>query len=210
MIAQGIWRDYDHDWKDFKMIPAGLEVSSGQFWMSAGVTLIVAVTCMAFLAWRISPARFREMRTALVITAAVSWGIFSLVLVNVFWEIYYRTIFPAWSRSAWLLLLSSLLYGFFALAFHWLALRLPGHPLVNFCLLAGFEALLEHLWGFYGLKVLEVPLLRQASPLSILAFSFPEYIFYWCVIISLAALVRVAGARYRQSSALQRSKSRWL
>lgn len=176
------------------MIPEGLRVSSGDLWMSAALALAADVIFMALLIWRIKPVFFRELRWALVITAAVIWGIFAVVLVTVFWESYYRYFYPAWLRSGWILLFVALGFGLLALAFHWLALRIPGHPLVNFCLLAGCESVLEHAWGFYGLKILAIPLLSAASPASILAFSFPEYVFYWCIIICLAALLKLAGS----------------
>ena len=171
-----------------------LAISSEQFWTSAALTALIDTVFIFFLIRLVKPARFRELRWTLVGTAAASWSIFSIVLVWAFWDSYYQHFFPGWFRSGGILLYVPLLYGCFALAFHWLALHLPGNPVVIFCLLGGVESILEHVGGIYAFKILDIPALREASPISILAFSFPEYILYWCVVISLAALVH-AGWR---------------
>lgn len=72
----------------------------------------------------------------------------------------------------------------------WAARRLPGNPVVAFCLFGGLEALAEHLVAIYGLDILErVPLLQGSDPLAVLAFSVPEYVAYWGVVLGLAALL---------------------
>jgi hypothetical protein len=158
--------------------------------MSAVVIAIVDVIFILLLIWRIKASHFHQLRWTLVGTAAIFWSIFAIFLVSVFWEPYYRYFYPSWFRSGGILVLVPLLYGVFALAFHWLALRVPGNPIVFFCLLSGTESMLEHLYGIYGLKILQVPLFQEVSPVSILAFAFPEYVFYWCIVISIAALVQ--------------------
>ncbi len=154
---------------------------------------------MALLLWRSTLAFFQELRRTLVVAAAVFWSLFSLVLVLFFWEPYYQYIYPGWFRLGGILVFVPLLYGLFAYAFHWLAFRLPGIPLITFCLLAGIESVIEHVAGIYGLKILQVPILQEASPASILAFAFPEYIFYWCIVIFLAALGKVGWQKWKRS-----------
>ena len=156
--------------------------------MDSVIITLVDVVLVLLLIWRIKPSRFRELKWTLVGTAAVSWSIFGFFLVWVFWGTYYQFFFPGWFRYGGILIFVPVLYGLFALAFYWLALRVPGNPILIFCLLAGLEAVLEHLWGIYGLKILEIPFLKGVSMASILAFSFPEYIFYWCIIIGIAFL----------------------
>ncbi len=142
---------------------------------------------LLLLTWRIKPVRFIELKWPLAAAAALFWGGFAFFLVQVFWESYYRYFYPPWFHSGGILLLVALVFGLLALAFHWLALRLPGNPIVTFCLLCGLESLLEHLWGIWGLRITAVPILQAASPAAMLAFAFPEYILYWCVVILLAA-----------------------
>lgn len=74
----------------------------------------------------------------------------------------------------------AVLYGAIGLALWWLALRLQGNPVLNFCLLGGLEAIPEHLWVIFGLRILErVPMLQGVSPTSVLVFAIPEYVLYW-------------------------------
>jgi hypothetical protein len=154
--------------------------------------VLIDAAFILLLAWRIKPVRFRELRWPLAGTAALSWSIFGLALVWIFWDSYYQYFYPAWFRSGGILVFVPVVFGALALAFHWLAFKIPGHPLVSFCILAGLESVLEHLVGIYGLKVIQVPMLQGASPISVLAFAFPEYIFYWCIVISIAALLQAA------------------
>jgi hypothetical protein len=170
------------------MILENFKVLSEQFWMSALIVALVDVAFVALLIWRIKPSRFRELKWPLAGTAAIFWSIFGVGLVWIFWDSYYQYFFPAWFHSGGILLYVPVVYGVFALISHWLAFRIPGNPIINFCVLVGLESLIEHLGGIYGLKILEVPILREASPVSILAFSFPEYIFYWCIVIGIAML----------------------
>jgi hypothetical protein len=170
------------------MTPENFKVLSEQFWMSALIVALMDVVFVALLIWRIKPACFRQLKWPLAGTAAIFWGIFGIGLMWFFWDSYYQYFFPAWLRSGGILLYVPVLYGVFALAFHWLAFRMPGNPIINFSMWVGLESLLEHVGGIYGLKILEVPMLQGASPVSILAFAFPEYIFYWCIVISIAAL----------------------
>ncbi len=167
-----------------------LKILSDQLWMDSAIITLIDAAYVLLLIWRIKPSRFRQLKWTLVGTAAVSWSIFGIFLVWVFWGTSYQFFFPGWFRFGGILIFVPILYGLFALAFYWLALLVPGNPILFFCLLAGLEAVLEHLWGIYGLKILEIPMLKGASPASILAFSFPEYIFYWCIVISIAVLIQ--------------------
>jgi glucan phosphoethanolaminetransferase (alkaline phosphatase superfamily) len=113
-------------------MPENIKVLSEQFWMSSVVIAIVDVVFVLLLIWRIKPSRFRELKWTLVGTAAMFWSIFGVVLVLIFWDSYYHYFFPSWFRSGGILLYVPILYGAFALAFYWLALRMPGNPIVIF------------------------------------------------------------------------------
>jgi len=180
------------------MLPGYFQLRSEHFWVSSVLIALVDAALVLLLVWRIKPAHFRELKWPLAGIAAILWSIFGVVLGFTFWDSYYQYFFPAWFRYGGFLLLVPVSFALFALVFHWLALRLPGIPVVTFCLLAGLESVLEHLWGIYGLRILEVPMLENASPISVLVFSFPEYIFYWCVILGAAALFQKGWQWFRE------------
>jgi hypothetical protein len=171
-------------------MPENLNILSNQLWTDSIIAFLIDAVFILFLAWRIKRNRFRELKWVLAGTAAVLWSIFGILLVSAFWEMFYQYFYPGWMRSGGILLFVPLVFGLLALAFHWCSLHLPGNPILNFCLLGGLESVLEHVLGIYGLKILEIPMLQGASPASILAFSFPEYIFYWCIVIGIAALIQ--------------------
>ncbi|MGZ6346105.1 MAG: hypothetical protein ACXWNC_00855 [Anaerolineales bacterium] len=158
--------------------------------MDSVIIALVDVAFVLLLTWRIKRSRFRDLKWTLVGTAAIFWSIFGIFLVSVFWDTFYYSFFPGWFHFGGILIFVPILYGLFALVFYWLALHVPGNPIFVFCLLAGLESVLEHLWGIYGIKILEIPILKEASPASILTFSFPEYIFYWCIVISITVLIQ--------------------
>ena len=182
-----------------------LQMSSVQFWSCSLVMVIVDVLFVFLLSRWITPARFADLKWTLVGSAAVFWSAFAIFVVQVFWDSYYRYFFPAWFHSGGVLIYVPILYALFAFMFHWLAFRAPGKPIIIFCLLGGVESLLEHAWGIVGFKILDIPLLQGTSPASILTFSIPEYVFYWCIVISLAVLVQNGWRRWRSSRRMQTS-----
>lgn len=177
-----------------------VKITSEMFWWCALVTALMGVGLVLILARRIQRDRFRQLHWAIVLAAAVFWVSFGLLLFALAWESYYAKFLPGPAgRSLARSLLELLIYPPLGLFLWWLALRLPGNPTVNFCLLGGLQSVPEHLWGIYRLGMLEqVPFLQEASPASVLAFAMPEYVLYWGSVLSLALLLHGGWQRYRQ------------
>jgi hypothetical protein len=172
------------------------KLTSEAFWLGALVAAFIDIGFVLLLALCMKPARFRQLSWALTGTSAVLWGILAIACLRGFWDLYYRYFYPGWMR--WLAPLDALLYGAIALALWWLALRLPGNPVVNFALLGGLESVLEHLLGIYGLGILDkVPILQGVRPTSALVFAFFEYIFYWSVVLGIAGLLECGWRWWR-------------
>ncbi len=179
-----------------------LGLTSEDFWRAALITALMDAVFIAILIRLINGAHFCRLKWPLAGAGAIFWSVFGVALYQGFWETYYRYFASSWLRAGGVLLITVPMGVILALLFYALALRLPGNPIISFCLLGGLESLLEHLWGFYGFKIMEIPLLQGVSPASILAFAFPEYMFYWCIVIGLAALInrgRVAITQRRFS-----------
>lgn len=160
-----------------------VELTSQLFWQDALIITVVDLLIIGLILRRMSRERFRQLRWPLVMTAAVFWAVFAYTLYGIFWNSYYRYFGSNWLHHGGSIVLGTMLGLVMTLTAHWAACRLRGNPLVNFFLFIGLGSILEHLWGFYGLRILEIPMLRSASPISILAFAFSEYIFYWCLVM---------------------------
>jgi hypothetical protein len=97
----------------------------------------------------------------------------------------------------------ALLDGVLALLFWWLALRLPGNPVVNLMLLGGLESFPGHLHAIQ-LGILATPLLKNVNAASALTFGFFEFVFYWSVILAISTILfsirkKLAGHRIPHS-----------
>lgn len=139
----------------------------------------------------VPPDRFRRLGGTLVAASALFWGVFAIALIGIYWSDYYSHFVPAWAW--WLTPTTFLTYSLIGAFLYWLALQLPGNPLLNFILLGGLESVPEHLLGIYGFKILEVvPMLQGFSPQSILVFATFEYVLYWGLVVLLAVVLQRA------------------
>jgi len=164
------------------------QVTSELYWISASVTAIIDVVFVSLLAWYIRSERFHHFRNFLAGSAIIFWACLwtSVMTSSLIWETCYQFIFPLWAR--WIMPPAmALLDGGLALLFWWLALRLPGNPVVNLVLLGGLESFPGHLRAIQ-LGILATPLLKNVSTASALTFGFFEFVFYWSVILTVSAI----------------------
>jgi hypothetical protein len=113
------------------------------------------------------------------------WGILSLLAFRYFWGIYYRYMYPRWLRR--MAPLNIVLYGLLGLTMWLLARQFTTFRMAIFLILGGFEGVLEHLIGIYGLDVLKrVPWLAGLEAFPVLVFSFVEYMVIWSLVVWLA------------------------
>ena len=176
------------------------QATSQLYWIAALIAALMDIAFVALLAWRIKLARFRRLKWPLVIAAGAFWlGLWSWAMWDPFvWETCYQYVFPAWVRPFWPFAFC-LMNGGLALLFWWLARRIPGNPVVYLVLLGGLESFPGHLRAIYSMGILETPLLKGVSAASALVFGFFEFIFYWSVILGLAALLALAWERWQAS-----------
>ena len=131
------------------------------------------------LFWLLPAQTFRAHRRAVVMGTSLFWLGFTTVLVNLAWSYYYRYFYPAWMRWG-VALIVLVLYSVYGFACHWIACRLPGHPMLWFCIFTGLLAANEHLiaWNFAHLPE-KVPMLAGMPLIPIMIFAFFEYQVYW-------------------------------
>jgi hypothetical protein len=162
-------------------------LSSPVSWVGSALAFAIAGVLMLLPLARLWPAsEFRRRRRAVVMAASIFWPAFAVLLTQTLWDVYYGLFYPGWMRWATPIIIFAV-FPPIAFACHYLASRLPGHPLLWFCLLVGVSAALEHGWGFYGAHILErVPYFQSAPAGWMLVFSFFEYQVYWAVALWLA------------------------
>ena len=148
------------------------------------------------LFWLLPAQTFRQSRRAVVMGASLFWLGFTTVLVNLAWSYYYRLFYPQWMKWG-AALIAFALYPLYAFVCQLLACRLPGHPLVWFCLFTGLLAANEHYiaWNFVHLPE-KVPMLEGMQLLPTMLFAFFEYQVYWAIALWLAwTLLRLCYIR---------------
>lgn len=162
--------------------------------------IAAALLVVGLLVWRLKPSGFHSLSWQSVgLAAALFWGALAALMIAYAWSFYYRLFVPPWYRFA--APLGALgLYAALGIFFRWAALRLPGNPVVWFCLLGGLESIPEHAIGIYRFEILALPILQGSSAASIFIFAFFEYMFYWGLVLGLAVGVdRLLRARRRGS-----------
>jgi hypothetical protein len=176
------------------------QLTSEIFWQSALITAVLDAGLIFFIQRLITPDRFFRLSRPLVVSAGVFWGLLGIIIVQSFWDGYYRFFYPGWMHGWGIVLFAPSIGMVLAVLFYWITLRFRSHPVPAFFIAVGVEALLEHLMGVYSLKIMEIPMFQGVNPLSVLVFSIPEYILYWSVILLAAFLVQRGFSRFRQQS----------
>ena len=164
-------------------------------WLGALIFALIDIIFVAILVRKLKLSVFRRLKWTLVVTTAIFWCLLWLILVSyMFWEPVYRYVFPGWAR--WLIPpVYGLFFGGVALLIWWLALRLPGHGVINFFILGGLWGMITHIWAVYRGILDKPPLLQGASPVAAVIMPIFEFVFYWCVILSITTLLQRAMKR---------------
>lgn len=161
------------------------KITTQLLYQGALVFALMDAVYISLLVWRVSGDVFHRLKWNLVVAAAVIWfGIWSWAIGN-FWETVYTYVFPAWAQT-WVPWIAFIAAGLFAWILWTLAIQTKAKAIPVYCLLSGILGSLTHLWAVTRGIVTKPPMLQGASPLSAMTIAFFEYIFYWCVILTLA------------------------
>lgn len=164
------------------------------------IAIALAVGIIGLLARWLGPQAFRALPwTAFAIGSALFWTVFAALMIAYAWSFYYVHFVPDWYRYA-APAGALVLYPLLGLLIRWASLRLPGNPVVTFCLLGGLEAIPEHAVGIYRFRILDVPMLRGTSPASVFLFAYFEYAVYWSLALTLTAAVGSMAKRIQDRS----------
>jgi hypothetical protein len=186
---------------------SNIHLTSDVFWQSAALAALMDAGLLFLVLRLVRPARFFHMRLAVIVSAGVFWGILGVLVVRSFWAAYYQFFYPRWMGDWGIFVFGPSIGMVLAFLFYWIARRVRSHPIPAFFLAVGVEALLEHLMGIYSFRIMAIPMFSGVNPLSILAFSIPEYILYWSIILLAAFLVQGAYSRFRQGIGTRPAKT---
>ena len=139
-----------------------------------------------FLAWRIPPERFRELKWIFSGVAAIFWASLWAWVLDWGWTPVYSYVFPPWLRE-WLPLLQAIHFALVAYLFLWIAQK-QRFPVVALIVLGGLWGIVTHTWAVLLGIVTKPPMLQGSSPLAAVTIAAFEFAFYWCVILSASAL----------------------
>jgi hypothetical protein len=166
-----------------------IKLTERDIWNSTIFFGLIGVVLFLLLVWLYHEDRFRAAMLPISVASGVFWGVLSILVIWLGWDLYYQYFYPVWMR--WLAPLNAILYALIGLGLWALAARLPGSALLWFILLGATEGVLEHLLGIYGLRILDkVPWLQGLPVGPLLLFSFFEYIVYWDLTAGLAFLLQ--------------------
>ena len=169
-------------------LPPDIKVTSEVLWRGTLIFALIDLGFVPLLAWRIKETRFRQLKWALVGTTAIFWSLLWAWVLDWGWDSVYSYVFPDWIR-AWLPLLQGLHFAVVGLVFWWSALRLARNPVAGFCLFGGLWGMVTHVWAVYRGIVDKPPMLQEASPVAAVVIAMFEFMFYWCIILSVAWLL---------------------
>jgi hypothetical protein len=153
------------------------------------IFFVLALILVGLLAWRFKPDQFRQLSwQAVGIGSALFWSVFAGVMIWYAWDSYYSFFKPSWSRIV-VPLGAIVFYFLLGLLMRWVALRLPGNPILWFCLLGGLESVPEHAIAIYRFHILQIPMLQDTTAASIFIIAFFEYMLYWSLALCVAIVV---------------------
>jgi len=184
------------------MIPPDFKITTELLYRGALIFAGIDIVFIPILAWRIKTDTFRRFKWTLVAVTAIYWcALWAWVLYN-FWDPVYQYVFPAWARD-YIPPAYGVLFAGVSLTFWWLAVRLRGNPVVNFCLLGGLWGMITHLLAISQGILSRPPVLQTAAPVAAVIIAIFEFMFYWCVILSVTALVNLVWWKLRPVSHLK-------
>jgi hypothetical protein len=184
--------------KRYAMIPTTeIKVTTEILWEGAFFFALIDVIFVAILTRLIKPADFYKMKWRLVVIMAIFFcTLFGVLVSFVFWDSVYCYVFPAWAR--WIIPpVYGLLFASFGLFVWWLSFSLRTNAVMNFCLFGGLWGIMTHIWAIYRGILEKPPMLQGANPFAAVIIAAFEFIFYWCVCLSLTFLAQQIEKRLR-------------
>jgi hypothetical protein len=167
----------------------GIKVTSSILWKAALIFALLDLVFLLILIWTVKQERFREMRRSLAISTGIIWFMIWLNMNIFFWDPVYHYVFPTFAR--WLIPpVYAACFAFLSWAFWWVATGIQSYSVVWFCLLGGLLGMLTHMWAITRGIIDKPPMLQGVSPIAVCVMPVFEFVFYYCIIVSLATVLQ--------------------
>jgi len=164
-------------------MPANVHLTTPLVWMCTSILLVMDVILALVMRRFIHHEHIQQMRGLLITISGVFFLFIWTATMLWAWDWFYKYIFPPWARYL-LPPLFGIGYTLLAAGMVWLSLKLPGSPVITWCLLGGLEGLLSHIYAIYGLGAASKPPVMQGTdPLATLIFAIFEKAFYWSLLL---------------------------
>jgi len=171
------------------IISADLRVTTEILWRGAVFFAVTDIAYVAVITKIIKPYDFIRMKWPLVIVMAVFFTfLFGFITSYLFWDSVYSYVFPNWAK--WLIPpFYGILFSMAGLFFWWIASRIIKGKVLIFCLLGGLWGVTTHILAIARGILDKPPMLKGADHLAALVIAAFEFIFYWCICLTITKLI---------------------
>jgi hypothetical protein len=171
------------------VIPNDIKVTTEILLKGAFIFALIDIIFVGILTKFIKHGDLFKMKWKLVIIMAIFFCLlFGSIVSILFWDSVYSYVFPAWAR--WII---PLLYGFLfsgaGLFFWWIATCSSRSQVIIFCLYGGLWGVITHILAIQRGILDKPPMLIGASPIAALIIAAFEFIFYWCICLTITRLI---------------------
>jgi len=176
-------------------MPDSLKVTNEILLRGALIFAIMDVVFVAILHKLIKQEDLIKMKWKLVIVMALFFTILLGSIMSIlFWESVYSYVFPSWAR--WIIPpFYGILFSIAGLFFWWVSIHVRKFSIMIFCLSGGLWGILTHILAIYRGILDKPPMLIGSSPVAALTIAAFEFIFYWCVCLSISRILTSLSER---------------
>jgi hypothetical protein len=167
-----------------------IKVTTEILWKGTLFFALIDIVFVSVLAKFIKHGELHKMKWKLISVMAIYFFLlFGYVVSIQFWASVYSYVFPSWIR--WIIPpLYGLLFSMAGLLFWWIASRSTRNQVIIFCLLGGLWGVITHIMAIQRGILDKPPMLIGASPFAALTVATFEFIFYWCICLTITRLIQ--------------------
>jgi len=166
-----------------------IKVTSEILLMGALIFALIDIAFIGILTKFIKHGDLYKMKWKLVSIMAIFFCLLFVFIVSIlFWDSVYCYVFPSWAR--WIIPpVYGLLFSGAGLLFWWMATRSSKSQVIIFCLFGGLWGVITHILAIQRGILDKPPMLIGASPVAAVTIAAFEFIFYWCICLTITRLI---------------------